>query len=194
MKRWITLLLAALLILLTACGKQEPQEVPAQTEREEVTENETPQQTEEEERTEDNAAEFDFRAYDWQALIESELFDESDLSMELRSLVTLEVTDVTAAEITLEVTAPDIYEDLTAWFNSVSDAEFSVEALDAKVRELLAGETKTQEFALPYDLVGGTPMLYYSEECLHAASGGMLTFYYDLYADMVEEVEAMEGA
>ena len=75
-----------------------------------------------------------------------------------------------------------------AWYGAVSDADFSVEALDAKLQELLGGEAKEQTFVLPYELSGDMPFISYPHDFLNAVSCGILDFYYDLYAEMDSEL------
>lgn len=184
MKR-VIVCFAVLLLLLCGCKKEEMTTVPAAPAAPQTVQETAP---EEPDGAEDEEAVFDYAAYDWDALLQRELFDESELGAEIAAAAELEVTAVTATELTVAVRAPDVYADITAWYGAVSDADFSVEALDAKLQELLGGEAKEQTFVLPYELTGDMPFISYPHDFLNAVSCGILDFYYDLYAEMDSEL------
>lgn len=87
MKRAMLLLLAVLLLPSAACTKQEEAAVPTHADKKETTETATAEQPVEADGTKEAEPQFNYRSYDWFSLVESELFDGSDLSLESRNTV-----------------------------------------------------------------------------------------------------------
>jgi len=118
---------------------------------------------------------------DFETLLRQEAFPEGDpLSKELNAAV--EITDLKVREgtITFTLRAPDISRELIAWYEA--QEHFSGEALESRMRALLAGEKTEQEFTLTYTAdESGTVILHYTEGYLSHMSCGIRAFYDYLY-------------
>jgi hypothetical protein len=87
----------------------------------------------------------------------------------------------------VEVTAPDVSDAALEWFEAVSEDDYSDQALEDTLLELLKGKTTTATFVLPLDAQGKP---YTTGEFLDAASGGVRKFYAALTVMFMEEMEA----
>lgn len=125
---------------------------------------------------------------DWIATLREDLYSEdSALTRAMAEAVTLKLVGVNEESITVEVTCPDVYEGAMQWFMNVSDENYSDQALEDALLELLKGETSTTTFELPFDAEGSP---YCTDAFLDAASGGVRKFYTALTAMLIEEMEA----
>ena len=124
---------------------------------------------------------------DYISIIRSDVFSEdSVLSQRMAEAVTLTLDSKTDEAIRVTVTAPDVCAEALAWFDSVSEADYSDEALEAKLLELMAGTQVTAQFELP--VCGET--VTYNDAFLDAVSCGVRDFYGSLTAKVIQEMEA----
>lgn len=125
---------------------------------------------------------------DWIAMLQEELYSEdSALTRAMSKAVTLKLVDESETSITVQVTAPDVSDAALAWFTSVSEEDYSDQALEDTLLELLEGEKTTATFVLPLDAQGKP---YTTGEFLDAASGGVRKFYAALTVMFMQEMEA----
>ena len=125
---------------------------------------------------------------DWIALIRAELYSEDTaLTQAMADAVSMKLVSRSDTGITVEVTAPDVSDAALEWFLNVSEEDYSDQALEDTLLELLKGETTTAVFELPFDSEGKP---YLTNEFLDAASGGVRNFYAALTAMFIEEMEA----
>ena len=168
MRKTIALILALLLLLAMAgCGRNDnpdhtddwydPDHIP-----------EAPEQT------------------DYIAVIRNEVFRaDSVLSQAMSEKVELTLEEENEESILVSVTAPDVYAEALAWFDAVSEEEYSNEALEAKLLELMEGQPQTQQFTLAVQ--NGT--LTYTDAFLDAMSCGVRDFYGALTGRIIAEME-----
>ena len=124
---------------------------------------------------------------DYISIIRADVFSaDSALSQVMAQYVTLTLESKTDDTILVAVTAPDVCADALAWFDAVSEADYSDEALEAKLLELLEGEPATARFELA--VCGDT--VTYTDEFLDAVSCGVRDFYGALTAKVIQEMEA----
>lgn len=124
---------------------------------------------------------------DWIAMIREELYcEDTALTRAIADAVTLTLVSESDTGITVEVTAPDVSDAALEWFLNVSEEDYSDQALEDTLLELLKGETASAVFELPFDH-DGKP--YLTREFLDAASGGVRNFYAALTAMFIEEME-----
>jgi flagellar basal body-associated protein FliL len=125
---------------------------------------------------------------DWIAILREELYSEdTPLTQAMADAVTLKLVDESETSITVEVTAPDVSDAALEWFEAVSEDDYSDQALEDTLLELLKGKTTTATFVLPLDAQGKP---YTTGEFLDAASGGVRKFYAALTVMFMEEMEA----
>lgn len=158
MRKFTALVLAVLLLALTACGGKDSAPTPQPS-----------------------------QGPDYITLIRSELLGEnSDLTRAMDKALTFTLDEVTDTAVTVTVTGPDICQELLAWFDAVSDADYSDEALSQQMFALMEGKAQSRQFTL--ELREGN--LVYSDDFLNAASCGVRQFYTALTARLMEEMEA----
>ena len=125
---------------------------------------------------------------DWIALLREELYSEdTPLTKAMADAVTLKLVDESETSITVQVTAPDVSDAALEWFEAVSEDDYSDQALEDTLLELLEGEKTTATFVLPLDAQGRP---YTTGEFLDAASGGVRKFYAALTVMFMQEMEA----
>lgn len=167
MRKFICFLLVFSLILLVGCQKQENSAAA----QEEDT--------------------FDYAGFEWEGYLRTEAYDDSSvIGSEIAKAAKISVDDVTDAQITVTVEAPNVCEALMDWYDSVSGAEFSEEALENKILELLKGGKVSNTFTMTYTLVDGEPVIGYAEGYADALSCG-LTDFYDVLNERI--LESMGG-
>lgn len=121
---------------------------------------------------------------DFEALLRQDAFPPESLLLKALGLA-VSYSDIrdNGETITFTLTAPDISGELLAWYDardSVTEAE-----LEAKILELLEGQTQTYDLSLAYTRSeSGRITFTYTEEYLSAASCGVRAFYAHL-ADRV---------
>lgn len=126
-------------------------------------------------------------AIDYSSIIRAEVLPtDSPLSKAIAEAVTLKVDKIEEGQITLTVTAPDITADALAWFDSVSEADYTNEGLETQLLTLLKGEKTARSFTLEVE----GEQVRYTDEFLSAASGGVRPFYAILSARLLDEMEA----
>ena len=158
MRKLTALVLAVLLLALTACGGKDSTPAPQPS-----------------------------QGPDYITLIRSDLLGEnSDLTRAMDEALTFTLDEVTDTAVTVTVTGPDICQELLAWFDTVSDEDYSDEALSRQMLALMEGETQSRQFIL--ELREGN--LVYSDDFLNAASCGLRQFYTALTTQLMEEMEA----
>lgn len=114
------------------------------------------------------------------------LTEDTELSHAMDQALTLQLDQVQEDSITVTVIAPDICQGTLDWFNAVSEADYSDEALTETMLELLEGQPQTNTFTLS---VAGEEITY-TDEFLNAASCGVRRFYTALTVMLMEEMEA----
>lgn len=168
MKRIVALALA-LLLVLAGCGRQ-GQDTPDAFMPEDT---EAPSQAPEQ--------------VDYLAIMRRELFNrDTPLNAAMAEVVELTLDSVGEGSITVTVTAPDVCEGTLAWFEAVSEEDYSDEALDQQMMTLLEGERQTRQFVLEVQ----AETIVYTDEFLDAASCGVRQFYTALTVMLMEEMEA----
>lgn len=125
---------------------------------------------------------------DWIAMIRSDLYSEdSTLTRAIDKAVTITLAGEDKDSITVEVSAPDVCDAAVEWFLTVSDEDYSDQALENTLLELLKGRTTTASFTLA---IGPDGKPDYPDDFLDATSGGVRDFYAALTAMFMEEMEA----
>lgn len=125
---------------------------------------------------------------DWIALLREELYSEDTaLTRAMAKAVTLKLIDESETAITVQVTGPDVSDAALAWFRNVSEEEYTDQALEDTLLELLEGEKITATFEIPIG-TDGNPRC--TDAFLDAASGGVRTFYTALTVMFMQEMEA----
>ena len=124
---------------------------------------------------------------DYIQIIRGELFDEDTaLNQALSDAVSITLDRFDETSITVTVKAPNITEPLLAWFDGVSDAQYSDDALNAQMLTLLKQETQVTQFTLSVQ----DGEILYTDAFLNNTSCGIREFYAVLTARFMEEMEA----
>lgn len=159
MRKLTALLLALLLLALTGCGSKNA----------------------------GSSASDPTDAVDYLSLIRTDLFSEdTTLTQAMSDAVTLTLDSAEESSITVTVTAPNVCADTLAWFDAVSDEDYSDEALTEQMLSLLEGDAQTQQFTLTVE----DGAIVYTDDFLDAASCGVREFYTALTVRFMEEMEA----
>lgn len=134
-----------------------------------------------------NAGDSEENKIDYISIIRAEVFDsDSELTKKMSEKVKLKLDSVTENSILITVTAPDVSSDAIEWFNLISDEEYSDEALNNKLIELMSGKAESVQ----YELRVNGETVKYTDEFLDAVSCGVRDFYGTLTAMFIQEMEA----
>lgn len=124
---------------------------------------------------------------DYIGLIRADLLSgDTELTRAMDKALSFTLDEVSDASITVTVTAPDVCQALLDWFDAVSDADYSDEALAQQMLTLLEGKPLSRQYTL--ELRDGAPV--YTDGFLNAVSCGTRQFYTALTARLMEEMEA----
>lgn len=115
----------------------------------------------------------------WEDRITSQVFNpSSELERKIADKVSISVKSVTEDAVTLTASAPDICDELTAWFDTVSDEDYSDDALEKEACALLEKtDVSEKEFTLQ---IGDDGEAEYSTEFVEYIGCGMFQFYRQL--------------
>ena len=131
---------------------------------------------------------------DWEAKISDEtIFQETAIDQAIANAVTIKVTDVTEESVTVNITAPDVGDEIIAWYDNVPEGEFSEAAMEAELVRLIEnGQTEETELILNYvykpteEVIIDYTNAYYNEIYC-----GIAAFYDYAMAGLYEEVIEM---
>lgn len=131
---------------------------------------------------------------DWEAKIHEEtIFQETAIDKAIADAVTLKVTDVTEEVITVKITAPDIGDEIIAWYDSVPENEFSEAAMETEIIRLI-GEGQAEETDLTLNYVYKPTeevIINYTNAYYNEIYCGIAAFYDYAMAGLYEEVIEM---
>ena len=131
---------------------------------------------------------FDYKNYDWKALISEAAFDKNTkIGSTALKVLEIEITNVTSENISLKIKAPYIKDELLTWFN---ESYSGTDSLESEIIKLLNNEKKEYSFTLNYFATANKePHIDYTSDFSNAVTCGILEFTAVLEAEFIEELE-----
>ena len=123
---------------------------------------------------------------DYLTIIRQDLYgQDTELNRAMERSVSLKIVRVEEDSITVTVTAPDVCQEALNWLETVSDEDFTEQALRQKLISLMEGKPQSRQFTLK--LQDGN--VIYTNDFLNAASCGVRRFHTALEVMLMEEME-----
>lgn len=128
---------------------------------------------------------------DWEQLIRTDFFsDNSAMEQAMAEVVSIKVKQ-DGDQLTVTVKAPDICDNLLNWMDSVSDEEFTEEAMEEEILNQLKSSEKVEStHSLTYTIEGDIADILYTSEFTDTISCGLNRFYAEVTQRILDELEA----
>lgn len=130
----------------------------------------------------------------WEEKIHEEtIFQETAIDKAMADAVTIKVSDVTEDTVSVIVTAPDIGDEIIAWYDSIPENDFSETAMETELIRLIS-ESKPEEATLTLNYVYKPTeevIINYTNAYYNEIYCGIAAFYDYAMAGLYEEVIEM---
>lgn len=126
----------------------------------------------------------------WTDIMRSELLSgDTTIEKAQTQVVTLNVKEKSKSILAVTIKAPDIYDGLMNWLNTVSEDDFSDDNFQAEILKLLS-ETEPSEktVELSYNNSEAGANIMYTQEFADIISCGMVRFYSDCMINAISEL------
>lgn len=126
----------------------------------------------------------------WTDIMRSELLSgDTTIEKAQAQVVTLNVKEKSKSILAVTIKAPDIYDGLMNWLNTVSEDDFSDDNFQAEILKLLS-ETEPSEktVELSYNNSEAGANIMYTQEFADIISCGMVRFYSDCMINAISEL------